>query len=87
MTRLFTFLTLLLLAGCSAYQVAYDRKPGTDFSKYHTYAWLPPDSTNGKFVNKKYINDRVMYYSNQQLAAKGMTVDASKPDALFNFYT
>ncbi|MFM9050713.1 MAG: hypothetical protein ACKOKF_00145, partial [Bacteroidota bacterium] len=70
---------MILLVGCSAYQVAYDRKPGTDFSKYRTYAWLPPDSVNGKFVNKQYINDRVMYYSNQQLSSKGMSIDKNKP--------
>ncbi|MFM9027694.1 MAG: DUF4136 domain-containing protein [Bacteroidota bacterium] len=78
---------MILLVGCSAYQVAYDRKPGTDFSKYRTYAWLPPDSVNGKFFNKQYINDRVMYYSNQQLSSKGMSIDKNKPDALFHFYT
>jgi hypothetical protein len=84
--------TLLLivvttLMSCSAYNINYERKPGTDFSKYHSYAWLPPDSTSGKYVNKKYVNDRIMFYTNRQLAQKGMHIDAQKPDALFNFYT
>ena len=85
MKRLFPLLIILLLGGCSAYQVSYNRKPRTDFSQYKTYAWLPPDSTIGKFVNRKYINDRVLWYSNQQLSAKGMTISADKPDALFRF--
>ena len=78
---------LVVLSGCSAYNITYQKTPGTDFSKYRTYAWLPPDSSVGKFVNKKYINDRVMYYTNINLSKKGMRVDTKKPDALFNFYT
>ena len=80
-------LILFLLAGCSAYTVTYERKPGTDYSRYKTYAWLPADSTPGKNFNRKYLNDRIMYYCNQQLAAKGMQIDVNNPDVVFSFYT
>ena len=78
-------LVLFLLSGCSTYNVTYERKPGTDYTRYKTYAWLPADSTPGN--NKQFLNDRIMYYSNQQLAAKGMQIDVNNPDAVFNFYT
>lgn len=76
---------LLALASCSTYQVSFERTPGVDFSKYKTYAWAQPDNSAGKYVNKQYLNDRVIYYSNQQLAKKGMTIDVNKPDVVFSF--
>ena len=85
MRKFIPFVIILLLSGCSPYQVSYNRKPHTDFSLYKTFAWLPPDSTVGKFVNRKYINDRILWYTNQQLTAKGMTINNEKPDVLFQF--
>lgn len=78
---------LSVIAGCSNYNITYNRTPGTDFSKYRTYAWIPPDSTPGKFVNRKHLNDRIIYYSGVELANKGLSVNTGEPDAVFNFYT
>jgi hypothetical protein len=85
MRKLLPILSILLLSGCSAYQVSYNRKPHTDFSVYKTYAWLPPDSTIGKYLNRKYINDRIHWYSNQELNLKGMSINTENPDVLFQF--
>jgi hypothetical protein len=85
MRKFIPYIFILFLCGCSTYQISYDRKPRTDFSVYKTYAWLPPDSSIGKFLNRKYINERVLWYSNQQLTAKGMITSVDKPDVLFRF--
>ena len=85
MRKFIPYIFILFLCGCSTYQVSYNRKPRTDFSAYKTYAWLPPDSSIVKFLNRKYINDRVLWYSNQQLTAKGMIASVDKPDVLFRF--
>lgn len=78
-------LVAMFLFGCSQYVVSYERTPGTNFSSYRTYAWIQPDNTSGKNVNKQYLNDRVIYYSNQELSRKGMTIDVNKPDVVFTF--
>jgi len=42
------FSALLAVACASPVRTAYDSAPGTDFSKYHTYAWVTPDSMTGE---------------------------------------
>jgi hypothetical protein len=78
---------LIILSGCANYNVNYTRTPGTDYSKYKTYAWIPADSSQGKYINRKHLNDRIMYYANDALGKKGMTVNTTNPDAAFRFYT
>lgn len=76
-----------LLTGCANYHVNYTRTPGTDYSKYKSYAWIPPDSTSGQYLNRKHLNDRVLFYSNDALAKKGLSLNTNNPDAVFRFTT
>lgn len=83
----YCFALLLVLSGCANYNVKYTRTPGTDYSKYKTYAWIPADSSQGKYINRKHLNDRIMYYANDALNKKGMTVNTTNPDVAIRFYT
>ena len=46
--RIGVFSALLVIACTSPVKTAYDSVPGTDFSKYHTYAWVTPNLMTGE---------------------------------------
>ena len=64
-----------------AQKVNVDWDRGTDFTKYHTYAWQPsPDPAKGLW------DQRVIDGVNQQLQAKGFQLVTANPD-LWVVYT
>jgi hypothetical protein len=67
-TRIFSILGLALLVSTSVFaqKVNIDWDRGTDFSKFHTYAWQP--STHPA---KGLWDQRIIDAVNQQLQAKG----------------
>jgi len=75
--RISTILLLTLLSGTAAYaqKVNVDWDRGTDFSKFHTYAWQP--STH---PGKGLWNQRIIDAVNTQLQAKGYKLVDSNPD-------
>lgn len=82
-TRLSTILLLVLLTAITAVaqKVNVDWDRGTDFSKFHTYAWqTSPDPAKGLWPQ------RVIDGVNQQLQAKGFKLVDSNPD-LWVVYT
>jgi len=82
-TRLTFVLTLTLLTACTlfAQKVNVDWDRGTDFSKFHTYAWQPsPDPAKGLW------DQRVIDGVNQQLQAKGFQLVTANPQ-LWVVYT
>jgi hypothetical protein len=76
-TRVFAILTtaLLLAAAAVAQKVNIDWDRGTDFSRFHTYAWQP--STHPA---KGLWDQRIIDGVNQQLQAKGLQLVQSNPD-------
>jgi hypothetical protein len=80
MTRITFGLALGLLA-CNlvvAQDVSSNSMPGTDFSKYHTYKWVP---IAGASHPNQIVDTQIKQAVNAQLSAKGMTVtDADKAD-------
>ena len=70
-------LVALLLAGgaLAAQDVKYNFMPGTDFSKYHTYKWVPIEG--GAHPNQ-IMDAEIKQAVDAQLSAKGLTVDQEK---------
>src|SRR6516162_321129 len=73
-------LVAVLLAGgaLAAQDVKYNFMPGTDFSKYHTYKWVPIEG--GAHPNQ-IMDAEIKQAVDSQLASKGMTkTDNEKAD-------
>ena len=82
-TRYASILALLLVTSAllHAQKVNVDWDRGTDFSKFHTYAWqLSPDPAKGLW------DQRVIDDVNTQLQAKGFQLVTANPD-LWVVYT
>ena len=73
-------LVALLLAGgaLTAQDVKYNLMPGTDFSKYHTYKWVPIEG--GAHPNQ-IMDAEIKQAVDAQLSANGLTkTDSDKAD-------
>jgi len=73
-------LVALLLAGgaLAGQDVKYNFMPGTDFSKYHTYKWVPIEG--GAHPNQ-IMDAEIKQAVDAQLSAKGLTkTDSDKAD-------
>jgi hypothetical protein len=82
MTKVGVGLVLAMLA-CAvtlAQDVTTDSMPGADFTKYHTYKWVPID---GAVVPNQIVDAQIKQSIDSQLAAKGLTkTDGDKADLL-----
>ena len=83
---------VLALVACSvtyAQDVRTNYMPGTDFSKYHTYAWV--DEVQGVpgigGHPDQILDTQVKQAIDSQMAGKGLTkvVDGGKPDLLLGY--
>ena len=90
-TAKFGFALALALVACSvtyAQDVRTNYMPGTDWSKYHTYAWV--DEVHGVPAvgghPDQILDTQVKEAIDLQMAAKGFTkVDGGKPDLLLGY--
>jgi len=70
---------VLLAAGCATLNADYDYDASVDFSKLHTYGWLPRDpGSSTQELTVKRIQNAV----NSKLQAKGLTLTSDNPDFL-----
>jgi Domain of unknown function (DUF4136) len=83
---------LLALVACSvtyAQDVRTNYMPGTDFSRYHTYAWVDEVKGVPQVGGKpdQILDTQVKQAVDSQMAAKGLTkvVDDGKPDLLLGY--
>ena len=80
---------LMLGMLASAQDVRTNYMPGTDFSKYHTYAWVDEVKGVPRLGNKpdQILDVQVKQAVDSQMAAKGLTkaVDGDKADLLLGF--
>jgi hypothetical protein len=79
--------TLLLFSCSSALNTFSESDKSTDFQKYTTYAWLPPDTSaaNIHIAAEKMYGNLIVANSNEELKKKGMVLDNKNPDAVFRF--
>ncbi len=85
-TRAVVALGLAMLAAPAfAQQVDVNYVPGTDFSKYHSYRWVPVD---GAAPVDEITDAQVRQAVDQQLAAKGLAkADADPVDLYIGYQT
>jgi hypothetical protein len=75
----------MLLAGsvALAQEVTSNSMPGVDFSKYHTYKWVPVE---GATYPNQILDAQIKQSIDSQLAAKGLTkTDGDKADLLIGY--
>ena len=84
-------LSALALTGCAPLRVNSYLERGTDFSRYRTYNWGPPDSwTTGdpRLDNNPFFQERVRAEVDRQLARRGFEKAAplDKPDLRLHYH-
>jgi len=70
---------LIVLIGCASLKVSHDYDPGVDFTALKTFDWIPISEQMGA---SELTVKKIMGAVNNQLQAKGLTMDASNPDFL-----
>jgi len=76
-------LAMLACALTPAQDVSTNSMPGADFSKYHTYKWVPID---GAVVPNQIVDAQIKQSIDSQLATKGLTkTDGEKADLLIGY--
>ncbi len=65
-----------------AQDVKYNYMPGTDFSKYHTYAWAP---SPGNIHPDQIVDQEIKQAVDTQLAQKGLTKTTGTPDVYVDY--
>ena len=77
---------VLALLACNltpAQDVTTNSMPGTDFSKYHTYKWVPIE---GAAVPNQILDAQIKQSIDSQLSSKGLTkTDGDKADLLVGY--
>ena len=74
---------LFACAFVSAQDVTTNAMPGADFSKYHTYKWVPID---GATYPNQIVDAQIKASIDSQLASKGLTkTDGDKADLLVGY--
>ena len=83
-TVAFAFLTALLVcAATHAQDVRTNYMPGTDFTKYHTYKWVPIE---GRGAPDQILDAQIKQAIDTQLNAKGLTkVEGDKADLFVGY--
>ena len=91
LARRLIFAPTFLLMAASAYgqDVRTNYMPGTDFSKYHTYAWVDEVKGVPRVGGQpdQILDTQVKQAVDSQMAAKGLTkvADDAKPDLLLGY--
>ena len=78
-------LLLVMFAGTltSAQEVTTNSMPGADFTKYHSYKWVP---IQGAVQPNQIVHAQIKQSVDSQLAAKGLTrTDGEKADLLIGY--
>jgi len=76
-------LAMLACALTPAQDVSTNSMPGANFSKYHTYKWVPID---GAVVPNQIVDAQIKQSIDSQLATKGLTkTDGEKADLLIGY--
>lgn len=73
-----------LVAGCSTVEVNYDYDKEADFSKYKSYAWMPPPPQGRP--SSDLVSERIERAVTNELGAKGFREDANAPDLLVLYH-
>jgi hypothetical protein len=77
----------IALVACSQFSVRSSRDPAADFTRLHTYAWLPLDQVDlaDQRVLDRYIDTRIRSAVGRELDAKGFRPAERDPDFYLNY--
>jgi hypothetical protein len=80
-------LSALALVACSQFSVRAKQDPSADFSKLHTYAWLPLDEVDpaDQRMLDRYLDTRIRKAVDTELGAKGYRPATGEPDFWLNY--
>jgi hypothetical protein len=84
---------ILMLTACSTVRYSHDWDTDADFSRYHTYAWMPqaPDTTamdaDAARVRGTLVDSRVRAAVDAAMAAHGFSVQAGSPAVVVVYHT
>lgn len=76
----------LLLSGCARVQVSQDFRPGSDFSRYHTYSWqgMEVKASGNIQANNPFMQERFRQAIDRALTGRGF-VRADPGDFLVSY--
>lgn len=81
------FSMLLILYACGP-RVQTGKTANVDLDNYQTYAWLPNgDSIQNDKYDDELLNQTIVQEVNQEMQAKGYTLDRTNPDLLVLVHT
>ena len=89
-TRIYIGLMVLIissLSACSSYDYYTAGLNTTHLSRYHTFAWMPVISNNGKKMNPANgaADAKIKETATQVLTEKGLTLQQRQPDLLISY--
>ncbi len=81
-----------MVSGCSSVNTSYDYDTQADFSKFQTFAWMPRETTTGgnaqqAQADNSLFDQRLKNAVNNNLDAKGYTIDTTEPDFVIIYHT
>jgi hypothetical protein len=80
-----SLLAVLLTAGCaSGPTIRHNADPGADFSRFQTFAFLDPLSTD-RAGYQSFISQQLVASTERELVARGLRRTDTNPDLLVNF--
>jgi len=86
-------LGMVVLAGCSQYDIRYDYDMDSNFSAFHTYNWiekpvaLKSESATQAMQNNTLLDKRIRSAVDTQMTREGFTMSADNPDVLIVYHT
>lgn len=93
-SRIIVAAAVVLGAGCaSTVNINHDYDTGADFSKYKTFGWMPQPTTSmtgnaqDAMQRNQLLDKRILSIVNEQLQAKGLTIDTQSPDLMLAYHT
>jgi len=76
------FLLAASLGGCASPKIGYDFDRSTNFSSYHTYAWMPgpQEATGDRRLDSSLVDTRIRTTIDTQLHSKGYATANGSPE-------
>jgi hypothetical protein len=89
---LVAMLGIVLIAGCSSYDIKYDYDVDSNFSAFKTYGWIPREISNASgsartaMQSNTLLDDRIRKAVDNQMTAKGFTLATENPDVMLVYH-
>jgi hypothetical protein len=80
-----TLCALIMFAGCTPFTVQHDYDPSIDFSRYHSFAWMPltsKESGTSTSLSGPFLAKRIRRAIALHLVGRDFTFEPEEPDML-----